>query len=489
MKNYLPPGHGQYSNLDLHHEKPISGMTPTINYPFSGDTLGPDSIARIIAQLPPQAVQQLFVSQYFDAVEKVYHLLDQDAFQSELQQFWEDPSSKEDDWLAQYFVILCLGCQAVNYCAEESGKEAYHGLPPSFLRSAEICLKRTPYLLMASLDNIRTLVLIVMSKQMYAMSCHEADTCWPLTGLIVRLSIRVGLHRVASQPYEQLSDEDRIKARIWAVVLMLEMRQSLVCGMPLLLRPVDISGTEVKRDACTGSPIPEIDVEPTPVKPSENSILVKVFASSSDLLFRAIELATCPNDSVQYSEVAEVDSSMRQHLYQSGIGLYNSHLGIDSTEEVDLEVCMIQIFFRQILMALHGRFALQPNASTEYPVSYVSSLESALAVIAFQRDLCEGDKWVQLCAWFAGFFRHEFFTAAMTVCSQLVRDLEVTNMPSHANFCETQPQELMLDALQSCRDMWGKEKNWSVCNANAFALVDNLVRILRQAQEQDSTTT
>lgn len=486
MKNYLPPGHGQYSNLDLHHEKPISGMTPTINYPFSGDTLGPDSIARIVAQLPPKAVQQLFVSQYLDAVEKTYHLLDLRAFHKELQEFWADPTSKEDDWLAQYFVILCLGCQAVNYCAEESGKEAYHSLPPSFLRSAEICLKRTPYLLMASLANIRTLVLIVMSKQMYAMSCHEADTCWPLTGLIIRLSIRAGLHRAAAQPYEQISYQDRLKTRIWVAALILEMRQSLVCGMPLLLRPVDISGTEHSCHPCTGSPAIQPEKEPTPVGPNESSILVKVFASSSDLLFRAIELATCPNDSVVYGEVAEVDSSMRQHLYQSGIALSNGHLGIENGEDVDLEVCMVQIFFRQILMALHARFALQPSASTEYPVSYVSSLESALAILAYQRDLCEGEKWVQLCAWFAGFFRHEFFTAAMTVCSQLIRDLEVTNMSSHASFCETQPQELMLDALQSCRDMWGKEKNWSVCNANAFALVDNLVRILRQAQEQDS---
>jgi hypothetical protein len=324
---------------------------------------------------------------------------------------------------------------------------------------------------------------------MYAMSCDEADTCWPLTGLIVRLSIRMGLHRTASLPYDDLSREERTKARIWGVVLILEMRQSLVCGMPLLLRPVDISGTELKRSSNTESPTGESNAGPTSIGENESSILVKVFASSGNLLFRAIELATCPNDSVPYSEVAEVDSSMRQHLYQSGIGLSNSHLGAGSTEEVDLEACMVQIFFRQILMALHGRFALQPSASTEFPVSYVSSLESALAIIAYQRELCEGEKWVQLCAWFAGLFRHEFFTAAMTVCSQLVRDLQVTNMLSHSGFCETLPQELMLDALQSCRDMWGKEKNWSVCNANAFALVDNLVRILRQAQEQDSACT
>lgn len=47
------------------------------------------------------------------------------------------------------------------------------------------------------------MVLTALSKQMHAMSCHEADTCWPLTGLLVRLSIHVGQHRATSKPDEE----------------------------------------------------------------------------------------------------------------------------------------------------------------------------------------------------------------------------------------------------------------------------------------------
>ncbi|QUC21138.1 uncharacterized protein UV8b_05381 [Ustilaginoidea virens] len=489
MENYLPQWPSQRTGPSLQQEKPVSRMVPTINYPFNGDTVGRGAIVRVLAQLPPRPVQELFVSYYLNSVEKTYHLLHLEEFDRELQEFWEDPAAKAEDWLAQYFVILGLGCQAMNYCSEESGNEAHRSMPTGFLRSAELCLKRTPYMLMTSLANVRTLIMIVMSKQMYAMSYHEADTCWPLTGLIVRLSIRMGLHRAAWKPYTQRSHEEKVKSQVWAVVLVLEMRQSLVCGMPLLLRAADISSVEsnTSQTPSTGNTtLGDSRIDYGSFGNKDPIILTRLLAvSDDDLLFRAIELATSPMGGTPYSDVAAVDTSLRDKLYQSGIGLANSHLEADKpAKDIDLEVCMVQIFFRQVFMALHARFSLQPNASTEHPVSYVSSLESALAILAYQRGLCEGEKWAELSAWFAGFFRHEFFMAAMTVCSLLIRDLESTAVSSHTGFCETQPRKIMLDALQSCRDMWKKEKTWSVCNANAFALVDNLVCVLRHAHEQ-----
>ncbi|KAJ3487902.1 hypothetical protein NLG97_g6306 [Lecanicillium saksenae] len=47
-----------------------------------------------------------------------------------------------------------------------------------------------------------------------------------------------------------------------------------------------------------------------------------------------------------------------------------------------------------------------------------------------------------------------------------------------------QPQEIMLDALQSCRDVWSRERNHSVCNANAFNIVNRLVTSLRESRDK-----
>lgn len=130
-------------------------------------------------------------------------------------------------------------------------------------------------------------------------------------------------------------------------------------------------------------------------------------------------------------------------------------------------------------MALHARFALQDQSSARYPVSYLSSLECALALLSQQRDLCEGDPAAPS-AWLGGLFRHEFFTAAMTVCLHLVRGHDLASLPNGSS----QPQEIMLDALQSCRDVWGRERIGSVCNANAYNIVNLLVASLRESHEK-----
>ena len=138
---------------------------------------------------------------------------------------------------------------------------------------------------------------------------------------------------------------------------------------------------------------------------------------------------------------------------------------------------MVDVFCRQTIMALHARFALQDQSSARYPVSYLSSLESALSILSQQRSLCEGDPAAPG-AWLGGLFRHEFFTAAMTVCFHLVRGNDMMSLPDGSS----QPREIMLDALQSCRDVWSRERNHSVCNANAFNIVDRLVTSLRESR-------
>lgn len=68
----------------------------------------------------------------------------------------------------------------------------------------------------------------------------------------------------------------------------------------------------------------------------------------------------------------------------------------------------------------------------------------------------------------------------MTVCFHLVRGHD--DMMSVRDG-SAQPQEIMLDALQPCRDVWSMERNNSVCNANAFNIVNRLVTWIRESRE------
>ncbi|KAM5358636.1 hypothetical protein ACJZ2D_015120 [Fusarium nematophilum] len=475
LKSQVPPCQQLGSGFNVLSE-PFCIRHVSVNFPFSNGRSSDETVQRILGQLPPRPVQEEFISLYIETIEKSFHVLDEAAWKQELQDFWKDISNSSDDWLAQLLMILSLGCQAYNFASEDS---PYLNLPFRFMDAAHTMLARTPYMVKCSLANIRTLCLIVISKQVYVLSCHDSDTCWPLTGLIKRLSIRAGLHAPQGEPNEVWAVR-----RIWALVIYLDMRQALVSGMPVLMRQDDIACFSCDIGSSSSTPSSYFYDNAISLSESDGPLptaLEKTFEVSGVVLLSALEFATASGHTASYDEVVKLDVEIRSRLGQSGMGLVTENLGTDECpESIDWEASTIHLFFRLILMALHSPFAMQPNAPTDYPVSYVSSLESALAILSHQRSLHSCGRQS---TWFANLFRHEFFTAAMVVCSQLLREGHQLDLPP-PQVCEGQAQEIILDALESCRDIWERERDASTCNANAFALLNYLVSVLQAIREE-----
>ncbi|KAM3501809.1 hypothetical protein MY10362_005268 [Beauveria mimosiformis] len=459
----------------------ISGMSLSINFPLGNLNDATITVQELLSQLPRRSIQKVFISYFMETIEKTYHIVDETAYEQELRAFWMPGSVTPEDWLGMHFVILSLDCQVYNHHAFGKGQDVYESLPVRLLSGAELCLKRTPFLFHPSLNIIKMLSLMVIAKQVYTMSCHQADTCWQLTGMIARLATSMGLHTDVPVSDQPTPYEAKMKRRVWTLAVYMEMKQSLVCGMPLLLRSSDmaallrkeafIDGNAGTSSSSSSSSADNLGAQLHP------SLLEETFSSAGRLIVKAIELATCVQDPATYAEVVSLDAALRQQLKRPETGLHFPTGRIPGP--VDLATCMVDIFCRQTIMALHARFALQEQSSTRFPVSYLASLESALSILSRQRDLCEGQPAAPS-SWLAGLFRHEFFTAAMTVCFHLVRGHDdMMSMPDGSG----QPQEIMLDALQSCRDVWSMERNNSVCNANAFNIVNRLVTWIRESRE------
>ncbi|KAL2112545.1 hypothetical protein VUR80DRAFT_7283 [Thermomyces stellatus] len=383
-----------------------------------------------------------------DTIETAHGFFDRGAFESELEEFWSKGEAS-DEWLAQLLFVLAFGSLASGFVAKSERGKVDTTLASWLLDSTEACLRRTPFMLRPTFAIIRTLCLAVIVKQICGMSCHESDACWPIVGMIVRLSMTMGLH----------VNSDRSSRRLWANVAYLDMRQSLTCGMPLLLQPDHISNLSA------GSTLDVLDSDSRGEGPLE-----RVLADSRNVLFRAIDLATRRDEIVSYDEVIDVESRIRHHVRRPG------ELG--GPPHFDLEARTVDIFLRQILLALTSRFALHPSSSTLYPASHISSLESALAILSHQQTLCEVQHGAT--AWFAGVFCFDFFTAAMTICCQLVRHDSALDMGVVAGPGGEVPRGIVVEALKGCVELWRTEKGASVCNARTFAIIDEILRLLDQ---------
>ncbi|KIX09178.1 uncharacterized protein Z518_00257 [Rhinocladiella mackenziei CBS 650.93] len=446
-----------------------------INYPFCGSSTQGPSLETLLSKLPKRAILECFVTSFTCTVERAFHSLDTTTFQQGLDQYWNDKSLVDDDWMAYFLLVLALGCQAHNSAATP-GLEAYQSLPSLLLHAAELCLMRTPFMLRPTTNTIRALCLMVIAKQIYAMSCHASDTCWPLMGLIYRLAIAMGLNNPVATG-NLPSHDIRSRERLWRVIVLLEIRQSINCGMPLLLTKDDL------QPRTSHNPVLDVGTSECSAQEADDQVflLEEVLCQSFPTLLRVFELAGSTKNHVAYEEIVELDADLRRCLRRPDmtLGILQSSSILEHPGSFDdLEVSMLDVLLRRALLVLHSPYALQPHSSIDHPLSYISSLESSLAILSHQRNLCEAGTSQRENTWFAGLFREEFFTAAMTICSLMVHTN--TNLETSSDCkCQMGARQIVLQALQSCRDLWSREKHASVCNAHAFQILDKLIAHLQ----------
>lgn len=448
--------HSVHPTMSAGEEMTPAGIDRVTNFPFS-ERPGRSKISRksLLSILPERATVEVFIRIYLDTIEQAYSVLHLPSFTSETTGFWEDPYVVSDSWLAMLFAILSLGCHAYN----AANKVSYPGLDVQLLDASEACLKMTPLMYCPDKCNIQTLYLMVIFKQLDRMSCHQTGACWPLTGLIVRLAMMLGIH--TDSPGNNTLSELEIEHRkeLWVSIILLEMRQSLVSGMPLLLQVTDL---------------PKIE-------PASNDSIPN-FYSSIPLIAQVLSTLSLNTNQLEHDKFLEYDLQLRQLLK-------DPNLALDCTSKNYPARILLNVFYRRLLLALHTSFAQEPRAWTRYPVSYWSTLDSCLGLLAIQRDLCEDTasnsedgKPAHLMAWFAGLFREDFFTAAMTLCHHLVKansPLEPSASASNGCFCQHQARDTIMETLVSCSGLWAKEEGLSFCHREASRVMSSVIDYLK----------
>lgn len=448
----------------------------------SGDNIfgniGPLSSAprrTLLSYIPPRDVAESFIAQYLDSVEPFHQILHVPTFKEELEVFWSKPGTVHDGWLAQLFAILALGCQL--HCIDATTSKDMGVSPDRLFEGAQACLQRTPFMIRPQMTSIRALCLFVIFKQTKVMmTCVECDALWPATGLIVRLAVLLGLHCTDSAQHPQFeSSETTVRNRLWAAVILLDLRQSLAAGMPII------------------PPSSDLIAEPLFTIHQQNPATVTGTGAGTDLIFplvydilpqifRILELATSPQVTLAYSQVASYDRQIRALLkYHETSFLTHQH------DDARFQWTMTNVFFRRVLLALHSRLYQEPDAPSRYPVSYWSSLECSIALLSTQRELWDTSSQApsssnleaKTAGFFARLFIQEFFLAVVTVCFHLVQE-QSPLVSGNGLWCQGHARRTILELLRSCRDIWRVEKGASVCHGRSFRMIDSMVRFLEE---------
>ncbi|KAM0095725.1 hypothetical protein ACP6JD_000837 [Aspergillus fumigatus] len=430
------------------------------------------SKSALLQRMPTRVVGEKLISMYIDVIEKTHHFLDLPVFQQQLLLFWEHPMEAEDSWLALLFVILYLG-QEAHRTVDCGSTDLLLGVSRTeFLEVSQGFLHRTSFVAHPNLDINRTLCLMVVAKQLVRMSCSAMDTSWCLTGLILRIAMSIGLHSAQVDDPRLGKAERQTLDALWTSIVYLNLRQSVLTGMPILLRPRDYTcASPPSINGCPGRALPRLSSEEEP------ETFHVLFRRAVPLAAQLMDLSHDQARSETYEAIMHYTAETRHLLVHALETLRKSQ---PTTGEAR-QAIMLDILFRRLLLSVHRPFAHVEGAPLRYPLSYWTSLDCALAILVHQRDLWGAPaENSPVSRSFARLFWPDFLVAALTLSVYLLRADTPLDPPPSSGYGGMPARATLQDALRSCRDIWQLEKDGNICHSHAFILIAALFQLWRR---------
>jgi hypothetical protein len=370
---------------------------------------------------------------YFELFHPSLPVFDKIVFEAKLADFWANPEATELTWLAQFLTVLGLGAYTTDTSSERTSDSK--STAAEFLYAAEACMAQTNYMARPTTTAASTLCLMVVAKQATIASCWTLDSCWNVMGIIVRLSMMMVLHKEWMPGFADptIARERAFRRRLWTMVVYLDTQISARTGQQGMLPQGTVNLCSIEHGDCWDTIIPRS-------LPIICEFLSRMNAHDGEIF--------------SYNEVLAYDHTVTQ-LIREATTFYES----------DIVELTLDIFLRRVLIAVHCQYAMRPNASALYPVSYNSIFETNLALLNHYYRLSSISPHTQL---LAQPYMLDFLSAALTTCMLLLSPEESSTNSLMDGDAGLACRQTMLDALMRCMDILANDNRNVSCFTTGF---------------------
>ena len=426
----------------------LSNFSLPGNFPFgtpgASKYYARDAVTRLVES--ERANCKMYIDRYLELLDCVNPILQIDDFKAEVEQYWEDPHGASLDWMAQFLMVLGLGC----FCSPDEPPAAVE-----LMMAAEACLMQTPFMFRPTFTMLKTICLMVLAQQICNATCWAVDACWSLLGLLIRLAFICGLPQEKNEDDEVVLDPKERDARrkLWVTIVYLDIKVSTGAGMPPVTRPEELGSLKDMPD--WGKP--------------DDSLQMVLYQALPTVL-KVLSHVNSEGDEIAYEDVLRYAVQLRELM------AYAKRICTGQ-----LQWLTIDIFLRRCLMVMHRSFALHPEGPTLFPESYYSSLECSLALLIHYRELWCHEPSARLDL-LGRSFVPDFFVASLTAYVHVLRK-DAPLAGAQAAGCEVWPRQIILDTMHSCVDIWSGEEGRSVCYRTGYNILVAILEILPKATE------
>jgi hypothetical protein len=175
----------------------------------------PTTKMEIIAAIPPRIFVDSIIAKYFKWADMPVSLvIHRGVFFKQYEAFWEDPLSTPTMWFTILFGMMYTVASIV--IATESLNEEtiteYQRIIASSREKMIQCLRMGDYM-KGTPHTIEALLTFLCTE--YLQSEDTQQGCWQLTGVIIRVALKMGYHRDGSHFPQMTAFEAEMRRRTW----------------------------------------------------------------------------------------------------------------------------------------------------------------------------------------------------------------------------------------------------------------------------------
>ncbi|KAF2705072.1 hypothetical protein K504DRAFT_449120 [Pleomassaria siparia CBS 279.74] len=486
VKNYFNEHKKQYEDqLKRYKANHKDDYSPGTAFLFGQQK--PTSHAEILSQFPPKPTADILVSRYFNTYDPGIHIIHGPSFQQQYDKHWLNPSETPVIWLGLVFGMMCIALQSYSRAGDEPPE--YRG--KSWEMSGEYRSLTAQCLVMADItqpiaDMLETLILHVYAD--YARSRDAEAGIMISTSIIVRLAMRMGLHR-DSAPYPGITVfQGEMRRRVWAAIRSMDLLFSAQAGLPPITRPSD-TNTEVPRNIYDDELFPEMKVLP-PSRPETEATPTLFMINRTRLIYKlgeAVELTdtlTCSS----YDSIMELDGQAREILETLA-----PHLKIRSMDEsardpstLIMQRFTLDLLYLKIVCVLHRKLLAPARTMARFAYSKGAVIDASMTMLMHQATLhreCQPGGRLRNVKWFiSSLTTVDFLLAAMIIASDLYHTarLERQGRPPPGAVSTLERRKEMLEAIETAVGIWDGLKEHSMEAYKAHTTLRVMVDQLKQ---------
>ena len=335
---------------------------------------------------------------------------------------------------------------------------------------------------------------IIFMESEFLLSNDEKVNCFLLVGSVVRLSLRIGLHRDPSKMGGVFTPfQAEIRRRIWHVLLQIDLLAGFHLGLPSMIAAVE-SDTESPRnlrDEDFYEDIPELplgrpETEPTP-------ILYLIVKSRICDVFGKIAAQANRLSLPPYDEVLKVDELLNGAFAKVPTHLRSTPLGLAVTDSSDLimQRFNISLIYNRSRCVLHRKYLIKQRENHKYGYSKKVGLDASMEILAFQLAIFESiqlggplahEQW-----YITSLPMHDFLLAATIVFIFVMHMVEDNSLSQCYEYSPHRTRKDLVSALQKSYDIWKKTQDISLDTKRAFIFVGFMLEKIKAATLQDTS--